>query len=98
MKIPVNFIVDHMLQTLVVSWSEEDLCVHLSTSEATIEYFVTSLLIFVLVENIGDLILSVTTEDKGGFTFCTVTEGLKGVASPISPLMAPTFDVKHSNK
>jgi hypothetical protein len=57
--IPVNFIVDHMLQTLVVSWSEEDLCVHLSTSEAAVEHLVSSLLIFVLVKNIRDLILSI---------------------------------------
>lgn len=60
----MNFIVDHMLQTLVVSWSKEDLCVHLSTSEATVKYFVSSLLIFVLVENIRDLIQSVKSEMK----------------------------------
>ena len=53
--LPVNFIIDHMLETLVVGRAEENLRVHLAASEAAINDLVTSLLVAIVVQDVRDL-------------------------------------------
>ena len=53
--VPMNFIVDHVLETLVVCWSKEYLCIHFTSSKSTINDFITTLLIFVIVQQIRHL-------------------------------------------
>ena len=51
----MNFVIDHMLETLIIGWAKENLCVHLSTGETAIDDLVTSLLVAIIVQDIGDL-------------------------------------------
>ena len=53
--LPVDFIVDHVLETLVICWAKENLCIHFTSSKSTINYFITTLLIFVIVQQVRHL-------------------------------------------
>ena len=53
--VPVNFIIDHVLETLVVCWPKKYLCIHFTSSKPAINDFITTLLIFVIVQQVRHL-------------------------------------------
>ena len=44
-----------MLETLVICWSKEYLCIHFTSSKSAINDFITTLLIFVIVQQVRNL-------------------------------------------
>lgn len=58
----VNLVIDHMPQTLVVCWTQEDLGSHLPTCVAIVHDLETALLEIGLLQKIGDVVDGDTTE------------------------------------
>lgn len=52
----MNLIIHHMLQTLVVGWAQEDLCVQLAASVAIIEDLIAPEVVAILIEEFRDLL------------------------------------------
>lgn len=102
----VDLIVHHVLETLIICWTNEDLWRQLPPSEAIIQNLRRD-------QNSNKFIcrqyytITVNSSVLTSFplrwypysaskleTFCTLTASLKGVASPISPLFAETCKKK----
>ena len=67
----MDLISDHMLQSLVISGTKEDLDFKSLSCESTVHSFVTVSLVAELVESVGDFTHSLSTE-RSGITFVSI--------------------------
>ena len=54
----MDLIIDHMLEALVIRGPEEDLRVHFTPGKTAINHLITTLLVAIIVEDVGDLFIN----------------------------------------
>ena len=68
----MDLVIDHVLQTLVISRPQEDLGVELATREAIVHYFIASVLVAVLLQQKGYFTYVHSIIERGGVTNLTL--------------------------
>ena len=52
----MNFVIYHVLKSLIICWTEKYLCIHLPSSVSVVHYLITSKMIVVFAQQFGNFL------------------------------------------